>query len=60
MPKIGSQFVAVWAKGNPHAYTWTVRDITEQGVYITSGGSRSPGNLIPHAEFLRDYVAKDT
>jgi hypothetical protein len=57
MPQVESQFIATWSAGNPNAYIWTVRGITEYGVYITSPQSRSPGHLISHREFTRDYTS---
>jgi len=58
MPLIGSQWVAEWVRHAPNAYVWTVRDVTEEGVYITCPTSRSPGHLLSPQEFRRDYAPK--
>jgi hypothetical protein len=57
MPAIGSRWVAVWAAMRPDAFVWTVRGVTEHGIYITSPQSRSPGHLVSHRDFQNDYVA---
>lgn len=59
VPQIGSQWIAKWAVGNPNAYIWTVRGVTEHGVYITSPGSHTPGHLLSPEDFNRDYVARE-
>lgn len=56
--EIGSQWFAKWSVGRSDAMVWTVRATTQHGVYITSPGSRSPGNLLSPKEFIRDYVRK--
>ena len=57
MPEIGSRWVAVWAAMRADAYVWTVRGVTEAGVYITSPEGRTPGHLLSLRDFLHDYVA---
>jgi len=54
--KEGQKFVVSYARGIPDAISWTVRGVTESGVYITSPQSRSPGHLIPHREFGKLYL----
>ena len=55
MPQVGQKFVVSYAQGLPDAMSFTVRGVTERGVYITCPESRTPGNLIPHAEFRKLY-----
>jgi hypothetical protein len=55
MPQVGQKFVVSYAQSLPDAMSFTVRGVTETGVYITSPESRSPGNLIPHPEFRKLY-----
>jgi hypothetical protein len=52
----GSQWHAVWSRGNPNAMVWTVRGVTVHGVYITSPGSRSPGHLYSENDFRKLYA----
>jgi hypothetical protein len=52
--KEGQKFVVSYARDLPDAISFTVRGVTESGVYIT-GSERSPGNLIPHALFGKLY-----
>ena len=54
--QVGSRWIACWSRGNPEAHIWTVRGVTEHGVYITCPQSRSPGHLLSVKEFSRDYL----
>lgn len=54
MIKVGSKWVATYAFGRQDAICFTVRGVTEQGIYIT-GSERTPGNLISHEVFGRLY-----
>lgn len=54
--EIGSQWVSAFAKGRVDALVFTVRGVTERGVYITCPESRSPGHLFSEESFLRMYV----
>lgn len=56
--KEGSQWIAAHAVGRHDAAVWTIRGITEAGVYITCPESRSPGHLFSQAQFLRLYVPR--
>jgi hypothetical protein len=54
---LGSQWLAKWSVGRTDASVWTVRGVTEHGIYITSPGTRTPGTLCSPEDFARDYVA---
>jgi hypothetical protein len=34
---------------------WTVRGVTERGVFVTSPATRSPGHLLSPTNFAREY-----
>ncbi len=51
----GTQWIARHALGRKDPIRFTVRGVTEHGVYITSPESRSPGHLINTAEFRKLY-----
>jgi hypothetical protein len=53
--KEGNKYIASHAYGRTDAISFTVRGVTEHGIYITSPESRSPGHLISHAEFGKLY-----
>jgi hypothetical protein len=55
-PEIGSQWVAGRALGSKNPFIWTVRGVTDKGVYYTCPDSRSPGHLLSVAEFRREFV----
>lgn len=57
VPTVESTHIAVWAKGNPNAYIWTVKGVTVHGVYITCPHSRTPGHLLSLETFRKDYIA---
>jgi hypothetical protein len=52
--KEGSKWIATHAADRPDAICFTVRGVTEHGIYLT-GSTRTPGNLISHAEFGKLY-----
>jgi hypothetical protein len=56
IPAVGSRWVAKWAN-DLAPYVWTVKGVTQHGIYITSPQSRTPGHLISRPDFARDYVA---
>ncbi len=55
----GMKVLAKWSAGRADAMVWTVRGVTEHGIYITSPGSRSPGHLLSEKDFSRDYLRVD-
>lgn len=52
---LGSQWVARWADTRD-PMVWTVRGLTDHGVYFTSPESRSPGHLLSPNDFLSQYI----
>lgn len=55
--KEGSRYVNAEAAASvEEPFVWTVRGVTEHGVYITCPESRSPGHLISESELKRYYL----
>ena len=52
--KEGSKWIATYAFDRKDAISFTVRGVTENGIYIT-GSERTPGNLVSHEVFGRLY-----
>ena len=57
-PFLKSQWQAVWAFGRKDAIVYTVRGVTERGVYVTPNvATRSPGHLYSMTDFFRMFRA---
>jgi hypothetical protein len=54
--KEGSTWIAKHAIGRKDPVRFTVRGVTDAGVYITSPECRTPGNLIKQGEFRKLYA----
>ncbi len=52
----GSRWLAKHAARRADAIVWTVRGVTEHGVYFTAPESRAPGHLLSQADFLAQYT----
>jgi hypothetical protein len=52
----GTKWIARWAVGSSTPLVWTVRGVTNHGIYITCPESRSLGHLLSSETFKRDYV----
>jgi hypothetical protein len=56
LPEVNSTWVASRALGCKNPMIWTVRGVTDAGVYYTCPESRSPGHLLSAQDFLREMV----
>jgi len=50
---VGQMYQSRQAFGRVDAFVFTVRGVTERGVYVNSPESRSPGNLYSLDDFSR-------
>jgi hypothetical protein len=54
--EIGSTWQSKQAHGRRDAIVFTVRGVTDAGVYVTPPESRSPGNLYSPEQFVRLFL----